>query len=141
MNVRGIRRRVAAGCLVAGSLIALGAAPTSATSGVVLTIDPNKDLVDNQHATFYGSGLKTDYSYETKECGTQGTDGCNSETGVASTDSRGNFTADVVVRRFVTNPGAATIDCASAPRRCAVFVRDQSTLESQGTALTFKAPK
>ncbi len=138
MNVRGVRRRVAAGCLVAGSLIALGAAPASASG--IFTVDPNTDLVDNQQVTLYGSAFRANYFYQTRECETGPTGSCNSEVGGVTTDGAGNFANPAVVRRYITM-GAGRVDCASAPRRCAVFVSDPSTGEFIGTSLTFKSTK
>lgn len=135
MSIRALFvRGVAVGGFAIGSLVALGESPAAAGT---LSLDPGEDLVDDQHVVMSGSGFRANTVYTVSQCHFY-KGGCNDDRWSLATDSRGSFSATVVVKRYITNEWTAH-DCAVAPGECQIRLTEPEYI-THSIDLTFATP-
>lgn len=110
--------------VAAASLGLFGVPPASAAGGTV-TLGQDTGLVDGQLVTLNGFGFDPNVAYATAQCTTDLRQ-CSDERGSVGSESDGSlWPGHAIMRRYVTyddNGVTQQVDCASAPRRCSIFV-------------------
>jgi hypothetical protein len=109
------------------------APPPPATRGAI-TVSPARPS-DGQQVTVAGTGFRPNANIEILQCvtGAQDPTGCSPNFTTAVADGAGAFSAAYIVSRFVSPPGASSVDCQPAGR-CVMAAAE--TVDIPGTIVT-----
>ena len=117
----GLHRFASVGALAA-ALGLIAATSGCATSPVIISVSPQRDLVDGQVVTVTGAGYAPNSSLGMVQCvaGADSIDDCDGRTATSfSADANGGFSKPLTVHRVIRHNVGQETDCAE-PDACVV---------------------